>query len=342
MAHDVNFRMDNYSRIYSSVSPHFAEADYTFGQLEFVVDGDREMASYPSFNVHPDYVEAAIDSGIHVFSLANNHTTDYGADGVRATRRTMREIASRHDIYYSGIRRAESREAAEQREAEEFEVVELEHKGVRIGFLAITRILNSWNGSELTHVVGYGEGAADRFLSWLEQVTPEYDLFILSVHDGTEYQRVPDERYAEFYRRAVHAGVDILWGHHPHVLQQWEPIRREDGRTALIMPSMGNFVSGQTWRIGPEDTGHWRAQTGDSAVLRLLVNVGDNGPDVRSIDPLPITHFLHPEGGVTVEMLMPMATREDASEWQSFYEDRRRRTARFARRREYHNLRGRE
>lgn len=355
MAHDVNFRMEEYSRIYRSLRPHFEEADYTFGQLEFVVDGDREMAGYPSFNVHPNYVEAAIDSGVNVFSLANNHTTDYGSDGVDATRRTMERLSSEHDIYYSGVRHGVSSEEQSpngdmqpasdgqraDRQEPPFEVVEIEREGVIIGFLAITRILNSWNGSERTNVVTHGTDS-EHFLSELEQMTSGYDLFILSVHDGTEYQPVAGERYMQFYRQAVGAGVDILWGHHPHVLQQWETVRREDGRTAVIMPSMGNFVSGQTWGIGPGDTDHWRAETGDSALFRLTVEAGSGGADIRSIDPLPITHFLHPEGGVTVEMLMPMPNREDAAEWRPFYRDRRRRTARYARRREYSNLGGRE
>lgn len=331
MAHDVNFLMDDYSRVYSSVEPLFAESDYVFGQLEFVVDPDRPMASYPRFNVHPGYVEAAIEAGVDTFSLANNHTTDYGAEGVRATLRTMKELADRYPIRYSGARWEDD---------ESLDVVDFEWEGRRIGFLAITRILNDWSGYELTYVVDWSDFSTSRFLQRLEVVAGDYDLFILSVHDGTEYQPLPDDRSIAFYRDAVDAGVDILWGHHPHVLQPWERVSRDDGRIALIMPSMGNFVSGQTWRLAPEDTDHWRAETGDSAILRATVDFSDNGATVVDINPVLITHYHHPEGGVSVETLMPMRRRVDVAGrgWRPFYESRTRRSAPFARRREYEQL----
>ena len=41
-------------------------------------------------------------------------------------------------------------------------------------------------------------------------------------------------------------GVDIVIGHHPHVLQPVETRVTEDGRTALIAYSLGNFASAQS------------------------------------------------------------------------------------------------
>ncbi len=330
MAHDVNYRMDDFSRIYTEVAPHFADSDHVFGQLEFVVDPDRPYATYPRFNVHPAYVEAAIDAGVDIFSIANNHTTDYKADGVLATLASMAELTERHDIHYSGAR-------AEPDQS--LDIVELEWRGRSIGFLAITRILNDWDGWELTYVIDWSRRSTERFLDRLEEATDDYDLFVLSVHDGTEYQPYPDARSIAFFREAVGAGVDILWGHHPHVLQPWEVVERDDGRRAVIMPSMGNFVSGQTWGIGPDDTDHWRANTGDSAIFRTTVDFDERGASIIDIDPLLITHYHHPAGGVSVEILMPMADRDDVGDGRrGFYEDRRRRSGRFARRETYENL----
>ena len=41
------------------------------------------------------------------------------------------------------------------------------------------------------------------------------------------------------------SGVDIILGHHPHVLQPIEKVKTEDGREAVIVYSLGNFLSGQ-------------------------------------------------------------------------------------------------
>ncbi|MFP4643903.1 MAG: CapA family protein [Spirochaetales bacterium] len=332
MAHDVNFGMNDYGRIYSPVSSYFKDSDYAFGQLEFVVDSDRPWASYPRFNVHTSYVESAIDSGLNVFSIANNHTTDYKSDGVLATRESLSQLADRHRIHFSGARgESDGR----------FEVTSIEWEGKSIGVLAITRILNDHSGSELTYYVPHAEEAADGFLDLLEEVTKSYDLFILSVHDGTEYRPSPDSRSRRFYRRAVDAGVDILWGHHPHVLQPWELVEGEDGRRAVIMPSLGNFVSGQTWRIGPAEYDHWRAETGDSAVFRVSVAFTQDGATVSDVDPVPITHYHHPDGGVTVEELLPMRFREDVDPaWRRFYRFRASDNAGIHRRYTYEHMRG--
>ncbi len=334
MAHDVNFRMSDYDRIYAPVSSYFDHADYTFGQLEFVVDPDRPMATYPRFNVHPSYVEAAITSGINVFSIANNHTTDYEADGVRATLASLSRLAERYGIYYSGAR---------TRPDHEFEVTSIEWKGKQIGYLAITRILNDYSGSELTYYVSHDPEKAASFLETLREVTSGYDLFILSVHDGTEYRPIPDARTIRFYREAVDAGVDILWGHHPHVLQPWEYVERESGSRAVIMASMGNFISGQTWRLDPDDFANWRASTGDSAVFRAAVEFTGTGATVADVDSVPITHYKHPDGGVTVEKLMPMRLRDDVTPaWRAFYRYRARASAGFFRRYDYEQMRGME
>ncbi len=332
MAHDVNFRMNDYDRIYAPVSRYFEDADYTFGQLEFVVDPDRPMTTYPRFNVHPSYVESAIASGVNVFSLANNHTTDYGADGVHATLGSLSQLAADNDIYYSGAR---------YQTDGQYEITEINWNDRKIGFLAITRILNDHSGSEFTYYVSHNPEEAAGFLDFLGELTSSYDLFILSVHDGTEYQPLPDGRTIRFYREAVDAGVDILWGHHPHVLQPWETVERDNGSRAVIMASMGNFVSGQTWRLGPEDSGRRRAATGDSAVFRVAVEFADTGVDLTDVDAVPVTHYQHPDGGVTVEELMPMRLREDVDpDWRTFYRIRAGESAWFSRRYEYEHIRG--
>jgi poly-gamma-glutamate capsule biosynthesis protein CapA/YwtB (metallophosphatase superfamily) len=39
--------------------------------------------------------------------------------------------------------------------------------------------------------------------------------------------------------------VDVIFGHHPHVLQPFEWIHTSDGRRTFVVYSLGNFISGQ-------------------------------------------------------------------------------------------------
>ena len=69
---------------------------------------------------------------------------------------------------------------------------------------------------------------------------------VLSVHWGNEYQAGPDSRQELLAQDWVDAGADLIWGHHPHVLQRMEWLTsNEDGHQALILYSLGNLVSDQ-------------------------------------------------------------------------------------------------
>jgi len=64
MAHNVNYHMADYSRIYDGVSGILRSDDLTFANLEFPVDPALPQMTYPRFNNHPAYVRAAVEAGI--------------------------------------------------------------------------------------------------------------------------------------------------------------------------------------------------------------------------------------------------------------------------------------
>ncbi len=75
------------------------------------------------------------------------------------------------------------------------------------------------------------------------------ELVVISIHWGQEYQVSPTLHQRELAAQLVDAGADIIWGHHPHVLQpmQWMQ-SKADGHTALVMYSLGNLLSDQ-WML---------------------------------------------------------------------------------------------
>ena len=271
MAHRPNFEMRDFSRIYSGLGELLLEDDLTFANLEFVVDPDVPYSTYPRFNVHPPYVWAALEAGVDVFSLANNHTNDHGLASTFATLRSLELLRNqladnypdRPMLTWSGIREALG---------DPFEITPIQYRGWHIGFLSITDFLNDYTGSASTYLVPFWDRPAqERLLDLIRQESPKYDLFILAFHSGDEYVLEPPPRVQRMLHALYDAGAHIVWGHHPHVIQPWEVRYAQDlgQRVGFIMPSMGNFISGQTWRLGPEDGLLRRAYTGDTAVLRL-------------------------------------------------------------------------
>lgn len=69
---------------------------------------------------------------------------------------------------------------------------------------------------------------------------------IISAHWGNEYQAGPDEHQTKLAQNWVDAGADVIWGHHPHVLQRIDwLVSSTDGHNALVMYSLGNLLADQ-------------------------------------------------------------------------------------------------
>lgn len=104
MAHSINYEMQDYDKIYKGLEGLLLEDDLTFGNVEFPMDPDRPMASFPSFNIHTPYLEAFIGAGLDVFSIANNHTADIGTESLIATVKAATELTkeSLRPLYFSG------------------------------------------------------------------------------------------------------------------------------------------------------------------------------------------------------------------------------------------------
>ena len=101
MAHEINFKAQKFERIWQDVKPLVNSCDLAFANIEAPVNSKHEWSTYPQFNMHPEYVQAAIDSGFNVFSLANNHTNDWYLDGINATRNYFEK---KTDVFACGIK----------------------------------------------------------------------------------------------------------------------------------------------------------------------------------------------------------------------------------------------
>ena len=157
------------------------------------------------------------------------------------------------------------------------------------------------------------------FVNFIKNITTDFDLFILSVHAGNEYSTTADEDKLQFYRELVRSGVNILWGHHPHVLQPWEFLSVE-GNNALILPSCGNLISGQTWFIDPKDPDESRVYTGDSAIYQVKVIKKDDDIEVENVNPYLISNYKHPVHGMIVDFFDNLTSSAEIPEkWRDYY-----------------------
>ncbi len=101
------------------------------------------------------------------------------------------------------------------------------------------------------------------------------DLVVVSIHWGSEYQAGPLQAQEQLAQVLVDAGADLVWGHHPHVLQRMEWMTStEDGHKALVMYSLGNLLSDQ-WML-------------EDALRTALIRIAFNDHQVREILIIPL------------------------------------------------------
>lgn len=311
MAHNVNFNMEDYNDIYAGVRDILLTDDLSFANLEFPVYDDVPMSTFPMFNVHTPYVTAAVDAGFDVFSMANNHTTDKGPKGVLATYGVMETLCSERGVSFSGIRN--DPEAP-------YKPKLIEKNGWRIGFIAVTQWLNTYWGGDYAHYLDYNEEEEkNAFFEMLDGETDKYDLFILSFHGGVEYATVPDKGKISFFEECIGHGVDIIWSHHPHVLQPWHlDTTREGGK--LFLYSAGNFISGQAWFQNADNPDHPRAVTGDGALFQVRIQEVNDKYRIHGVTPVLISNYKDPEKGMINKILTLLPKDETIPEkWRKFY-----------------------
>ena len=319
MAHIINYSMPDYSMIYRDIEKIMMNDSLTFCNVEFPVNPELPQASYPVFNIHPEYVMAAIDAGVDVLSLANNHTADQGTDGLASTVGAMQSIINSYrrdkgrSVYYSG---------AKTNPNTDFKPVTIYQSGWKIGYLSVSQFSNVKPKEGYMQLVDFrdSEKSAD-FVEWIGELTDNYDLFVLAYHGGVEYYTEPVRRKTELFSSLAKAGVDVIWGHHPHVVQPVE-VLQNGNRSTVVMYSLGNFISGQGRIVDPDLPEEEWSYTGDSAIIQTAFSFKDGVPVLLDIEAIPTANIMTTNREVVITPLEELTHQAVPEPWMSFFLER--------------------
>ena len=102
------------------------------------------------------------------------------------------------------------------------------------------------------------------------------------MHWGAEYKLTPTDEQQELAKLLNSLGVDVIIGHHPHVIEPVEEIIGEDGHKTICFYSLGNFVSNQ----------HNAATMWGSMASFEIVKTVEDLFEIQNFGVLPIvTHY---------------------------------------------------
>lgn len=185
-----------------------------------------------SFRADPGFAVPALEAAdVSVASLANNHTLDFRAVGLRDTLDHLEAAGVAH----AGA--GPDRDAA-------FAPAVVDAGGLTVAVVALT---NRWPayaaipngaGTAYTRLSRNDPATRARIDAVLDQVADrDPDLLVASLHWGPNWDTSPTDSQVDFGRWLIERGFDVVHGHSAHVLQGVEVYR---GRP--IIYDAGDFV----------------------------------------------------------------------------------------------------
>ncbi|WP_035186306.1 CapA family protein [Alteribacter aurantiacus] len=222
----------DFTSMFEHVSPIIQQADYALANQETMLGGESlGLSGYPIFNSPKEVGNALKEAGFDMLTLANNHTLDYGEEGVMNTLDHLDHI----DMPYVGAYRSSEDKATLRK---------VDINNISFAFLSYSYGTNGMpvpDGKEyLISLIDENKMESD-----IKAAKEVADVVVLNLHYGEEYTDFPNEYQTNITSIAAEAGADIIFGHHPHVLQPFEWLRTSDGRDVFVAYSLGNFISGQ-------------------------------------------------------------------------------------------------
>ncbi|WP_438315862.1 CapA family protein [Sporosarcina sp. FA9] len=227
LLHHPLFTYENYDFAFANVKDKLTSIDFLLANQESMPGGvELGLSGYPSFNSPKHIIRDLKANGVDMLSIANNHTIDRKETGVMNAIGYMGE----YDMPYVGAYTSFLDQAEDR-------IVEVD--GVRLGILAYTY---GTNGIPVPEGKEYLVSLIDRerIQEEITDLKKRVDVLIVSLHWGNEYQLEPSKEQVDLAQFVAEQRADVLFGHHPHVLQKHDRIEDTE-----IFYSIGNFYSAQ-------------------------------------------------------------------------------------------------
>lgn len=247
-----------YDYPYTKIRDTLIDGDITFGNLECpITSGGSPVFKSPKYIFRADASNAYAlkNSGFDILNLANNHTMDYGREGLEDTI----ELLNKENIKTVGA--GKDREDARK-------PVYMSISNTVFGFLSFS----SFPAEGYFYLPDRPDVAQVDITKLSEEVKnakANCDILIVSFHWGREFDNYPGENQKNVAHLSIDSGADIVIGHHPHVLQGVELYKNK-----TIFYSLGNFIFDKQEPKGTDET--------------IILKLGISNRSIKTIKALPI------------------------------------------------------
>lgn len=254
-----------YRYVWGDLLPLLQETDLKLINLETTLT--RAPTPVPkvfNYKSNPANVQALVDAKIDVVSLANNHSKDFGNEGLIETINVLDQAG----IYHVG--------AGENIQQARRPVI-ITKNNIRIGILGATDNEPTWKATADEPGINYISIAhIDELLQDIKNLKQQADIVIVSLHWGPNMKQYPSQLFQNAAHQMIDAGADIIHGHSAHIFQAIELYNNK-----LIFYDTGDFV---------DDYAIDSKLRNDRSFL-FLVNVTKDGPQKLKLVPTLIENM---------------------------------------------------
>ena len=293
--------------LFKYIATYFNQSDYTIANYEGALN-QAPYSGYPLFN-GPDAIAAALkNAGVDMVTTANNHAFDAGLEGLKRTP----QVFIKEGIKVIGTRTNATDPS--------YQIVDM--NGIKIGITGYTYetpgtgtnkalngtnlpaeandLVDSFNPYRAARYEKDKAGMAQRIQA-MKDAGAECIIFVL--HWGEEYKTASDTTQQELAQFLADHGVDVIFGHHPHVLQEISVISSAvSGKDTLVYYSIGNFLANMGYST--HDTGGYAE---DAVIARVSIERNKQGV-VRVVKGEYIGTYIYKENvnGIRIHTVIPV------------------------------------
>lgn len=284
---DITFESDQLERYYdeSSVKFDFTDSfkyihrylkssDFTAANLDGVMAGpdenyDNVFDQYGTAGFLYNMPEAAAqnmkEAGISLVQTANEHSGDFGSDGVKSTLDYLEQ---------AGIKSVGTEKSSKDKR---YTIASV--NSLKIGYVAYTNNLNIELDEEDAYTVNaldnYDETKIEQMCDDVKAARRDGAEFVVAmVYAGDVYNTEPDDSQKAIFNALFEAGADIVVGTEPYALQPVEirDLKDSNGtdKKGIAIYSLGTF-------LGSEVYGTSGVDNDISAVFDVIIHKEGNG-----------------------------------------------------------------
>ncbi len=224
---------------FDCIADEIANADLAFINQETISGGDEKgLSGYPQFNTPRQMIPQLEELGFDLICMANNHALDKGISGIY------------HALYNWGKTNCVTSGVNADKEMRQT-IPTIERNGITFAFLAYTSHTNGITADTDWRVNYMKKEDIIRDVAKAKELA---DFVIVSAHWGWDDVFTIDDFQREYAQIFADAGVDIVVGTGPHVLQHIEWIDRQQTENELTKTTMSSSESSDEAESKPATT----------------------------------------------------------------------------------------